>query len=67
MKKEDKKALAEKSVEELQAEVTTLREDLLKGRLAQAVENQPLGMSARKARRQIARLLTIINQKKAEV
>lgn len=68
MKNDQIQALREKSIDELEAEVAALRESLLKGRFTQAVENEPAGMAKRTARRGIARLLTIINEKKkAEV
>lgn len=67
MKRDDLKLLRDKSVDELQAEVVTLREELLKGRFSQALEGTGLGVQARAKRRQVARLMTIINQKKAEV
>jgi len=64
MKNDQLQALRERSLEELQAEIDQLREQLLKGRITQAVENKPPGMQKRLARRQIARLFTIINEKK---
>lgn len=66
MKRNDKQTLRSKSIEDLQSQVETMRAELLKGRLAGAVEGQGLGMRARKLRRDIARHLTYITQKTAK-
>ena len=65
MKKSEVQDLRDKSIEELEAAVVAAREELFKGRFKQATEGQGLGVQARNLRRQVARLLTVINEKKA--
>lgn len=68
MKKSEREELRQQSVEELQAAIKEAREELLKGRVEAVTENAGLGVRARQLRRNIARMLTIINEKKqAEV
>jgi ribosomal protein L29 len=65
MKKTDKDKLRERTVDELLAEAESLRGSMLKARFTVSLEGKKLGQQYRKARRQIARLETIITQKKA--
>ena len=68
MKKSEREALSQHSVEELQAAIKEARETLLKGRIEQVTDNSGLGGKAKDLRRNIARMLTIIKQKEqAEV
>ena len=68
MKKSEREELRQQSVEELQAAIKEAREELLKGRVEAVTESAGLGVRARQLRRNIARMLTIINEKKqAEV
>ena len=65
--KQEVEALRDMSVEELQGAVAEARKQLFQLKVGQAVEGNQLGMSARVLRRQIARLLTLIAEKEAEV
>ena len=66
MKKQDLESLRAQSVEDLQAAVAEARKQLFQLKVAQAVEGQQLGMSARNLRRSIARNLTIIAEKEVQ-
>ncbi|NRA40467.1 MAG: 50S ribosomal protein L29 [Planctomycetes bacterium] len=68
MKKSEREELRTKTIEELQDMIKEAREELLKGRLAQVAEGAGIGLRARQLSRNIARMLTFINEKKqAEV
>jgi large subunit ribosomal protein L29 len=54
------------SVDELQTRVDQARRELLQGRIVQVTEGTRRGAAASNTRRNIARMLTIINEKKAE-
>lgn len=64
MKKSQISALRGKSPADLQAEILSLREQLFKTRIAGAMEGKQRGMQYRATRRQIARIETILTQKK---
>ncbi len=63
MKKSAKTDLRAKTVEDLQKEVDGLRQQMLKARIGQALQAQRRGLQYRNARRQIARLQTILGEK----
>lgn len=65
MKKTAKTELRAKGADDLRKQVGELREQLLKARFAQRLEGKAKGMRYRAARRQIARLETIIREKAA--
>lgn len=65
MKASDKQALRALSIEDLQAQSQSKREELFRGRVSQSVEGQGLGGKARVLRRDIARIETLITQKRA--
>ena len=68
MKKSEVQELRKLPVEELEAQVSALREAMFKGRVARfGVAAEDTGTRQRQQRRQVARLLTIIKEKKAEV
>jgi ribosomal protein L29 len=64
MKRDQKAELRGKSIEDLQAQVAAAREKQVRSRIALAVDNQRAGMDKRRTRREIARCLTLIQQKK---
>lgn len=66
MKKTEMEELRALSIDELHARIDEARRGLLQGRIAQVAEGTRRGAAARTARRQIARMLTIIQQKKVE-
>lgn len=63
MKKSAIKALREQPVEDLRKQEGELREQMLKARVATALEGKRRGVAYRNARRQVARINTIISQK----
>ncbi len=68
MKKSEIEELRQQSVEDLQASIKENRQELLNGRFEQVAEGTGHGVKSRQLRRDIARKLTIINEKKkAEV
>ncbi len=67
MKTNDKKALVGLSVDELKAKETELRQELFSQRLHSTTKPVRDNQSAKKLRRGIARVLTIIQQKRAEL
>ncbi len=64
MKRTAKAELRSASAADLGKKSLELREQLLKGRLAGAVEGKGLGIKARHLRRQIARIETILGEQK---
>jgi ribosomal protein L29 len=62
MKRDQRQELRGKSAQELQDMVKAMREELLKGRIAGAVEGKRMGMRKRKLRNDIARCMTIITE-----
>lgn len=64
MKATEKAELRGQSVEDLTALAAEKREALLKGRIGQALEGEGLGVQARKLRRDIAVIETILTEKK---
>jgi ribosomal protein L29 len=66
MKKSAKTDLRAKSAEDMAAEAKTLRGELLKSRFAASTEGKTIGVKYRVARRQIARLETLITEKAAD-
>ena len=67
MKKTDIAALRDMSIEDLEAQVAESRAALMKSRFAAVAEGGRQGIQVRNVRRGIARMLTLINEKKAEV
>jgi ribosomal protein L29 len=65
MKKSNKAELRAKSVEDLQALVKSARENLMKARFAKSAEGKAITMQQRVQRRQVARLETLIAEKKS--
>ena len=65
MKKTDIQELRSKTVEELEQLVQAHREELMQGRFKRVTQGEGLGVKARAMRRNIARLMTIITEKKA--
>jgi ribosomal protein L29 len=65
MKNSDLQKLRDKSAEDLRGMVTELRDTMLKARIARSMEGKQAGMGYRSARRQIARIQTILTQKGA--
>jgi ribosomal protein L29 len=65
MKKSNKAELRAKSVEDLQALVKAARENLMKARFAKSAEGKAITMQQRVQRRQVARLETLIAEKKS--
>ncbi|MBA3708163.1 MAG: 50S ribosomal protein L29 [Planctomycetes bacterium] len=65
MKKSEKNSLREKTPDELRGLVAELRDSMLKGRFAVALEGKTMGVKYRAQRRQIARISTILSQKAA--
>ncbi len=63
MKKSAKADLRAKSADDLQAQSKELRETLLKARFANALEGKAKSIQYRNARRQIARIATLLTQK----
>ncbi len=63
MKKSAKTDLRAKSADDLNTEATGLRETLLKARFATALECKAKSVQYRNARRQIARIETILVEK----
>jgi len=64
MKKSAKSDLRAQTVEDLSTQVAELEGGLLKARMAQALQGQRRGLQYRNARRQIARLQTLIGEKR---
>lgn len=67
MKKTAKADLRAKSIEDLQALAKAARETLMKARFAKSAEGKAITMQSRVQRRQIARLETLIAEKKSAV
>lgn len=67
MKKNDLKALKNLSVQKLQEKESQLRQELFTQRLNAASKPAKDNQGARKLRKQIACILTYINQKRTEV
>ena len=65
MKRSAKQKLRETPAEELRAASDELRQTMLKSRLAAALEGKAIGIPYRSARRQIARIETILTQRAA--
>jgi len=65
MKKTAKAELRAKTTEDLQVQVKTAREVLMKGRFAKSAEGKAITMQQRVQRRQVARLETMIAEKKS--
>lgn len=65
MKKSAKADMRAKSADDLQAQAKELRETLLKARFATALEGKARSIQYRNARRQIARIQTMLTQKSA--
>ena len=65
MKKTAIAELRAKSAEDLQVLVKTARETLMKGRFAKSAEGKAITMQQRVQRRQVARLETLIAEKKS--
>jgi len=65
MKKTEIQELRSKTVEELEQLVQAHREELMQGRFKRVTQGESLGIKGRAVRRNIARLLTIITEKKA--
>jgi ribosomal protein L29 len=63
MKKSAKADLRAKPAADLASEISELQGKLLKGRFAQALQGTRQGLEKRLARRQIARLKTLIGEK----
>lgn len=63
MKKSEIQALRAQSIDELATAAQGLREELMRGRFAQATKGEGLGVRARSLRRAIARIETIITEK----
>jgi|GEM_PF-5241567 len=66
MKRTAKAEIRAKSVEDLSKEMADLRATLFQGRIASVAEGKGLGGKRRQVRRQIARLETIISEKKVK-
>ena len=67
MKTQDKQALKGLSVEELKVKEAELRQELFSQRLNSSTKPVRDNQSAKKLRRDIARVVTVIQQKRAEV
>jgi len=65
MKKTVKAELRAKSADDLQALAKSARETLMKGRFAKSAEGKAITMQQRVQRRQVARLETLIAEKKS--
>ena len=65
MKKTVIAELRAKSAEDLQVLVKSARETLMKGRFAKSAEGKSITMQQRVQRRQVARLETLISEKKS--
>ena len=65
MKNTELAKLRDKSADELTGMVKELREGMLKARIARSLEGKQAGMGYRVSRRQIARLETLLTQKRA--
>lgn len=65
MKNSELQELRTQDVADLQSQIVDLRRELLDGRIKSVTQGETPGMAKRRLRRQIARLLTIINEKKA--
>lgn len=65
MKKTVIAELRAKSAEDLQVLVKSARETLMKGRFAKSAEGKAITMQQRVQRRQVARLETLISEKKS--
>jgi len=65
MKKSNKAELRAKSVEDLAALAKSARDTLMKGRFAKSAEGKAITMQQRVQRRQVARLETMIAEKKS--
>jgi ribosomal protein L29 len=64
MKNSEVNKLREKTPDELAAMAKEMREGMLKSRIGAALEGKSLGMTYRSMRRQIARIETILTQKR---
>ena len=64
MKRTAKADLRAKSVEDLTKQADELRQQMLKGRMTRAVEGKGIGGKARQLRRQVARLETILGERR---
>jgi len=65
MKKSAKAELRAKSLQDLEAMATELRTGLMQTRFARAVEGKQITIKQRDQRRQVARLETLIAEKRA--
>lgn len=65
MKKTAKAELRAKSADDLQVLVKAARDTLMKGRFAKSAEGKAITMQQRVQRRQVARLETMIAEKKS--
>jgi ribosomal protein L29 len=65
MKNSELQKLRDKPADELRGMVTQLRDTMLKARIARSMEGKQAGMGYRSARRQIARIETILTQQAA--
>ncbi|MDA3959565.1 MAG: 50S ribosomal protein L29 [Planctomycetota bacterium] len=66
MKKSEIQDLRTKSIEELETSLQAHREELMRGRFDQVTKGEGIGVRARSLRRNVARLQTIIAEKKGE-
>lgn len=66
MKLTEKQELRALPIADLRQQANEKREQLFRGRLSQAVEGQGLGMKARTIRRDIARIETVITEKRKQ-
>jgi ribosomal protein L29 len=66
MKRTAKAELRAKSVEDLTKEAAELRDGLFKGRIAALAEGKSIGSKRTEIRRHIARIETIITEKKVQ-
>ena len=65
MKNTELAKLRDKSADELTGMVKELRDGMLKARIARSLEGKQAGMGYRVSRRQIARIETLLTQKRA--
>ncbi|MCS6969958.1 MAG: 50S ribosomal protein L29 [Planctomycetota bacterium] len=63
MKRSLMQELRAKTDQQLREEVERLRSEMLKARIASALEGKRLGMRTRANRRQVARILTILRER----
>jgi ribosomal protein L29 len=66
MKKSELQELRSKPIEDLVQSVQAHREELMQGRFKRVSQGEGLGVKGRALRRNIARLQTIISEKKAQ-